>query len=298
MDRMLFKRWIKTVIIAGIMIALNIGITFGDDAFIDRRYILPFGQTGYDEQYFFLLLTQTAPYLALFLGFLLGVAVVKVILFFLKRNKNVEFVGFARADITHQKTWKAYLDRTLFSVLLSLNLWLMILNSVVLGFWIADPYKSSMYDGTGRLLYFVIAPWYWVCEFIAVLVFAMCAVILDSGLVAVFKRPEYRNYGDVTRVGTIVYNVVKGYLGITILISFLQTVTSPLGQEINIWTFPIVEMIFLLPFLVAMDLCKGFGRRRVVAAVKNSFPLQVLELDFKRVPVDTFEQIYNEGPRT
>ncbi len=292
MDKALLKRWIKTVILAGIIIALNIAVTFGDDAFLERRYILPIGQTGYDEQVFFLLLTQTAPYLALLLGFLLGVGVVKLILFFLKRNKKVEFVGFARADITHKTTWKSYLDRTLFSVLLALNLWLMILNSVVLGFWVAEPYKSTMYDGTGRLLYFVIAPWYWVCVFIAVLVFAMCAVILDSGLVAVFKRPEYRNYGDVTRVGTIVYNVVKGYLGITIIISFLQTLNSPLGQEFNIWTFPLMEMIYLLPFLVAMDLCKDFGRRRVVAAVQKSFPLQMLELDYKRLPVTTFDEIY------
>ncbi len=168
----------------------------------------------------------------------------------------------------------------------------MILNSVVLRFWVADPQKPFMYDGTGRLLAFVIMPWHLVCVFIAVLVFAMCAVILDSGLVTVIRRINFQNYGDVTRVGTIVYNVIKGYLGINIIISFLQILHSPLGQEFNIWSFPVNAMIFMLPFLVAMDLFKDFGRRRVLAVVKKAFHLQVLELDYKRVPVTTFDEIY------
>ena len=276
----------------GRYLALNFAITSGDRGALDPHYILPFGQTGFEQQIFFLLLAQTAPYLALLIGFFLGIGIVKVILFFLKRNKNVEFVGFARAEINRRSTWKSYADRTFFAVLFCLNLWLMILNSFVLGFWVSEAYKPDMYDSTGRLLYFVIAPWYWVCLFIAVLVFAICAVILDSGFVVVFKRPEYRNYADVTRVGTIVYNVMKGYLGINIIISFLHTLNSPLGQEINIWTFPIVMMVFLLPFLVAMDMWKDFGRRRVVTAVKKRFPLVVLELDYKSVPVESFEQIY------
>ncbi|MBD3340180.1 MAG: hypothetical protein GF353_13795 [Candidatus Lokiarchaeota archaeon] len=127
-----------------------------------------------------------------------------------------------------------------------------------------------MYDSDGRIYNFVFIPWYWLPIFVTTLLFAMCAAIQDSGLVTIRKLYGQSEFADTERVGDRIFAVVKGYAGVSVIINFYFLITTPLGREGSLVIYPLLAVIFMIPFIIAIDLFRNIGIMWIHKAVKSS----------------------------
>ena len=257
-----------------------------------KLYVLPFGETATDQQLFFFILAMTLPYLAIIIGFGLSYIVVIIYMRLIKLNKRFEFIGFSKVIQSEKLPKRRYLIHIIFGVLLSLNIWMIILGSDYLGIWVAEEYKDIMYDESGKLNNFPMVPWYWVPIFITTLMFALCSAIIDSGLVTVKKIPEHKMFSDTERVGDKIFGIVKGYAGISVILSFILILQTPLGREMSLVLYPILILIFLFPMIIAIDLLKDIGRRLIYKAIKSKYEPQLISLTFEKIKLTDRNEIY------
>ena len=240
-DKKILKTYIICLIISVSLLLLPMMLLGGDDAYNKLRlYNLPFGENARQQGLFFYLLALFAPLLAIFIGYGLAYIVVRVYCRFTKFSQRIEFVGYANIDRSGKYLRKRYLIQLIFGVLLCVNIWIALVTNIeIMEFWVAEEYKDLMYEDSGQMYNFPMVPWYWLPLFITTLVFAMCSVITDSGLVTIKKLSGQSEFSDTERVGDKLFGAVKGYAGISVIISFILLIQSPMGNEGSLVIYPI-----------------------------------------------------------
>ena len=76
-------------------------------------------------------------------------------------------------------------------------------------------------------------------------IFAMCAVIQDSGLVSVKKVSGQSEFEDTERIGDKIFGIVKGYAGISVIVGFISLIQTPLGGEVSLVLYPLMSFAYL-----------------------------------------------------
>ncbi len=229
------------------------------------------------------------PYLAIFLGYGLAYLVVRIYCKLTTFSKRTEFVGYARIDRSGKYLRKRYLIQLIFATLLCINIWIFLVSSTeIMQLFLSKKGIELMYDKiTGQMFNFPMVPWYWAPLFITSLVFALCAVIQDSGLVTIKKLSGHSEFADTERVGDKLFGIVKGYAGITVIINFYMLIITPLGKEGSLVIYPVLALILMIHLIIAIDMFRNVGIKWIHKAVKSSYPPQLIELSFTKTDIDT-----------
>ncbi|MFX1339313.1 MAG: hypothetical protein ACFFDK_11945 [Promethearchaeota archaeon] len=292
-DKAVLKYYIIGLVLI-VVVLISFGISNMNDYYSKLDlYTLPFGDTAGQVEMTMMLVAILAPYLALFIGYGLGALVVKIYCRFTKISKKIIFVGYAKLDRSGKYLRKRYLLQLLFATVLCINIWIYLVTNVeLMTLFLSDEGKKRMFDShTGQMFAFVMFIWYWVPLFIATLVFAMCAVIQDSGLVSIKKISGQSEFVDTERVGDLLFGFIKGYAGISVIINFYLLLTTPLGREGSLIIFPLLAAILMFHLIIAIDLFRSVGVKWVHKVVKGYYPPQLIELTFNKTDIDPNELI-------
>lgn len=212
-----------------------------------------------------------------------------------KLSKRIEFVGYASIDRTPKYLKKRYIIQIIFAVLLCVNIWIVLVsNENIMKFWLTEEGIETMEGSEGQYYNFVFVPWYWIPAFITSLVFAMSIVIVDSGLVLVRKLHGQTDFSDTERVGDKMFSIIKGYAGISVILSFIQLIQSPRGNEASLVLYPLLALIIILPFIFAIDLFRGFGIKLIFSAVKSYYTPQLIKISFEKTEISGYKEILNQ----
>ena len=294
---MIDKKVLKFYIIALIVSSLPIIATIvmgGSDTYDQLDlYNTPFGTNARQVQAIYMIIAVVVPYLAIFIGYALAYVIVRIYCKLTKYSKRIEFVGYARIDRSGTYLRKRYLTHIIIATLLCINIWIILVsNGELMKFFLSEEGKEKMYvKETGQMLNFPMVIWYWLPVFIASIVFAMCAVIQDSGLVSITKLSGQSEFADTERVGDRFFAIVKGYAGIAVIINFYLLLTTPLGQEGSLVIYPILALVLMGHAIVAIDMFRNVGIKWIHKAVRSSYPPQLIELSYNKIDIDPKELI-------
>lgn len=293
-EKNLKKYWIISVAATGLLFLFISLFSLGDKVLKNKIYTVPIGETGVQQQFLLNLLWVLLPYLALLIGYGLAYLIVRLYAQFSKISQRIEFMGFARVKRSRKAVMRRYIYQLLYGVLLCMNIFfIFVQNENFLKFWVAEDYQSQMYHTDGRLYNFPMVPWYWVPLFITVFIFTVCWSMIDSGLVSVKKIWGYGDFLDTERVGSIAFGIVKGYAGISVIITFLVILQSPLGLEGSLVVYPLIAFIQLLQFIIAIDLSKNIGRKLIWKGISQHYRPKVIELNFQISDVKDFKDLFH-----
>jgi len=293
-DKKMLRIYLIALVVSFIPIVFAIINGFVDNHANDNFYKLPFGNTNYVHQLFFYLFAYLIPYLAIFLGYALAYLAVRLFCKFSKFSKRIQFVGYAQTERTGKYLKRRYLIQILFAVLLCINIWVIIVdNDFLMQFWLTQAGLDHMLGPQGQYFNFVFVPWYWTPIFLTALVFALCSVIMDSGLVSVKKLSGQSEFSDTERVGDKLFSIVKGYAGISVVLSFIILIQSPKGNETSLVLFPIFALCFVLHVIVAIDLFRNIGKKWVFKASKRYYEPQMIKLSFDKTEISNFKDLLN-----
>ena len=156
-------------------------------------------------------------------------------------------------------------------------------------FWEIHGRDIMIDDSTGQMFNFPMVLWYWAPCFLMALLFSMCAVIQDTGLVSLRKLSGQSDFKDTERVGDLLFGLVKGYAGISVIINFYLLLTTPLGQEGSLRMYPILAIILTFHVIIAIDMFRNTGVKWIQKAVKKYYPPQLIEMSFKQSDIDPNE---------
>lgn len=287
LDKKVLKYYLIALIFPAIIVVLST-IQSSDEWLNEQMlYNLPFVNTSGQATIFFYAMALIVPYLGIILGYALAAVIVKIFCRFTKFSKRIEFVGYARTDRSGNYLRKRYLIQFIFATLLCINIWVALVSSEkILSLLLSEAGKESMYDEDGRIFNFVLVAWYWLPAFISALLFAICAVIQDSGLVTIKRLSGQSEFADTERVGDRIFGLVKGYAGISVILNFYLLITTPLGKEGSLVLYPLVALLLMIHIIIAIDLLRNIGIKWIHKAVKSSYPPQLIELSFKKTDID------------
>ena len=164
-------------------------------------------------------------------------------------------------------------------------------NDTLMRLWLTPDGLSNMEGTEGQYLNFVFVPWYWVPIFITALVFALCSAIMDAGLVSVKQLSGQSEFSDTERVGDKIFSIVKGYAGISVIMSFIVLIQSPRGNEGSLVLFPIFALCFILHIIVAIDVFRNIGKKWVFKAAKKYYDPQMIKLSFEKTEISDFKDL-------
>jgi len=250
----------------------------------NRLYILPFGATGGQQAIIFQIMAILLPIPTIFIGYGLAYLVVGLYSRLTKFSKRITFVGYARIDRSGPYLRRRYLLHLIFGALLATNIWVVIVsNPTLMEFWMSADGLAVKYHGSSSTYQqFAYTPWYWAPLVLVVLIFAMCAVIQDTGLVSVKKLSGQSTFEDTERIGDKLFGIVKGYAGISVIISFVNLLLTPLGNELSLVFYPLQAMMYLLHLIIAIDLFREVGRKWIFKAVKHHYNPQLIEMSYTK----------------
>ncbi|MCP4764593.1 MAG: hypothetical protein GY870_22655 [archaeon] len=259
-------------------------------------FTLPFGVNNDQHFLFFYLLAIIAPYFAIFLGYGLAYIVVRVYCRLSKFSKKIEFVGYANIDRSKKYLRKRYIIQLIFCSLLCMNIWIyLVSNQDIMEYLVTEAGKERMYSKiTEKMFNFPMVPWYWVPLFISILVFSLCIVIVDSGLVTVKKISGQSNFSDTERLGDRIFSFVKGYAGISVILNFIALISTEMGGELSLVLYPLMAIIQLIHLIIAIDLFRNVGRKWIFNAVKSYYPPQKIELNFDKKEIADFKELLDQ----
>ena len=290
-DKKVLKFYLIGLIFSALIVIIPAISNFSSEHMQSLVYTIPIGANGYQQSLFFYILAFLIPYVTIFIGYALAYIVVRIYTRFTKFSKRIEFVGYANTDRSGHYLRRRYIIHLIFASLLATNIWIMIVtNPGLMQFWLTDASIERMYATDGSMLNFTMIPWYWVPLVIVVPIFAMCAVIQDSGLVSVRKLSGQSEFADTERIGDKIFGIVKGYAGISVIFSFISLIQSPLGLEMSLVLYPLNAMTYLLHLIIAMDLFRDVGKKWIIKAVKHNYTPQIIEMSYiKKDIADTNE---------
>jgi hypothetical protein len=258
-----------------------------------KVYTLPIGATGAQQAFFFYLFAILLPYPTIILGYGLAYLVVRLYTRLTKISKRITFVGYANIERSGHYYRRRYLIQLIFGALLATNVWIMIVtNPNLMKFWLSTEGQAIAFStSTGALQQFTYTPWYWVPLMFVTPIFAMCAVIQDSGLISVKKVSGQSEFEDTERIGDKIFGIVKGYAGISVIIGFITLIQSPQGGEMSLLFYPMMALVFLLHLIIAIDLFRDIGRKWIFKAVKPYYSPQLLELSYSKKDITDINDV-------
>lgn len=295
-DKKIFKYFLITFIALLSLVFILLFMRGGNDSHsVANFYTLPFGEINLEKYSFFFLLALISPIIAIFLGYLLAYIVVILFCKVSKLSKRIEFIGYAAIDRTPKYLRKRYIIQLIFAVLLSLNIWIILVNNEsIMQFWLNDSGLDSMEGSEGQYYNFVFIPWYWLPAFLTSLVFSMCIVIMDSGLVLVRQLRGQKDFSDTERVGDKMFSIVKGYAGISVILGFIELIQSPRGNEASLVLYPMLAFLFILPAILGIDAFRGFGIKLIFKAVKPYYLPQLIKLNFEKTEITKYQDLLKQ----
>ncbi len=226
------------------------------------------------------------------IGYVLGSMFIRIFVKLAKPGKKIQFIGFARIQLSPIVQWKQILTRVFFGVLLSVNFWILLFQYNMFPFWIKPEYYDRMYSVNGSMLNFPMIPWYWLPNAITCFLLTICFMILDSGLVYVKKVPEHPDFSDTERVGNILWSIVKGYAGIVVVLNFVSLISTPLGMEGSLVLYPMLAACYVFFIVTTIDLFKPWGQKLSFNAVKASRNPEIIAMEYKTSPVADRKDLY------
>jgi hypothetical protein len=116
---------------------------------------------------------------------------------------------------------------------------------------------------------------------------------MDSGLVSVKKLSGQSEFSDTERVGDKLFSIVKGYAGISVILSFIVLIQSPRGNEGSLILFPIFALCFVLHVIVAIDVFRNIGKKWIFKASKRYYEPQMIKLSFDKTEISDFKNLLN-----
>jgi hypothetical protein len=286
------KRWFYALIFESVFTLMLIISNYADDFNQTAKYIFPTGVDGYTQQTFFILLQFFMPFVMVPIGTLLSPLFVRLYLSISKRVKSIEMVGYARYEESKREVRYHYVTRVIFGALLCVNIWVILLQSNAFSFWVTPTSRGAMFNEAGTMFNFPMVPWYWFPLAITGLLFSICILILDSGLVFVKKIREHAQFSDTERVGSLLWNIVKGYAGVSVIINFSIWMLTPYGREASMLTYPFMTAAQIVFTIATIDLMRNWGRHLIFNAVKKNRPPEIIALDYKRTPIQDLKELY------
>lgn len=293
LDKKVLKFYLIGLIFSALIIIIPAISNAGDENMQTIVYTLPIGATGAQQAMVFYLMAFLIPYATIFIGYGLAYVVVRIYTRLTKLSKRIEFVGYANTDRSGHYLRRRYIIHLIFASLLATNIWIMLVtNPATMQFWLTDASIARMYDTTtGAILNFPMISWYWLPLVIVTPVFAMCAVIQDSGLVSIRKLSGQSEFADTERIGDKIFGIVKGYAGISVILGFVTLLQSPLGFERSLVLYPLNAMTFLIHIIIAIDLFRDVGKKWVIKAVKHNYPPQIIELSYTKKDIGDINEL-------
>ena len=292
-DKKLLKIYLIGLIISAIPVFIIPTITNISDATMQYNlYTIPFSEIGWQQAIFFNLIAFLVPYLMIFLGYVLAFIVVLIYTRLTKLSKRIEFVGYANTDRSGHYLRRRYIIQIFFATLLATNVWIsLVTNPAVMVFFLTEEAQGIMYSESGAMYNFPMIALYWVPLVVVVPIIAMCAVMQDSGLVSIKKLSGQSEFADTERIGDKLFGLVKGYAGISVIISFFMLIQSPMGGELSLVLYPLLAMIMLLHLIIAIDLFRNMGRKLIFKAAKRVYPPQIIEMSYDKKDIADFKDL-------
>ena len=115
----------------------------------------------------------------------------------------------------------------------------------------------------------ILLPWLWISVMITFTLSIACWVILDLGLIVARKKSRHLNYKSVRKVGDIIYKAIKGYVGISIILSWILFIFR---INIGIAVFPGNVFFFSILILFILDWFKPFSNKFITRAIRKNYP--------------------------
>jgi hypothetical protein len=253
-------------------------------------YTFPPFATGADQEAFFMGIMFLLPLLMIPLGVLLSSLFISLYLRLYKHSKKIQFIGFARIQPGAAATRKRYLNQMIFGVLLCINVWVLLFQTGAFSFWVL-PGREMIDPDTGRMFTFPMEPWWWLPISVTVLVISVAYCILDSGLVYVKRIVEHPQFSDTERVGSQLWNLIKGYAGISVVVSFISLLFAEYGQDAANFTFPVYMALALFFYMAILEWLADWGRRFLFKTVQQQKVPEIIDLSYTTTPITTFDQL-------
>ncbi|MFX0102708.1 MAG: hypothetical protein ACFFCS_24285 [Candidatus Hodarchaeota archaeon] len=248
-------------------------------------FIFPNFLEGWVQRAFWYCIVPVLILVCVLLGFLLGTLITRFYVKFNKSKKDMLYIGFAKFHEENSDARKRILSRVIIGVFLCLNIWLLLFEYNVFEFWVKPEHLGGMYTSDGRMNQFPMGPWYWLPPTVTSILFAICFVIMDSGLVYAKKVPQHPNFSDTQRIGDFFWNLVKGYAGVMIILSFIEILLTPLGRELSLLLYPALAAAHTFFAIILSDHLMPWGRALVFNAFKKESRPEFIDLDYKVEPV-------------
>jgi hypothetical protein len=285
------KRWLLGLSGLFILFISAFAISLGDAYGMTPFFLFPSTTDGRIQQVFWYFMILIMSTLGVVVGMLIASLVVRSYVKSSKIQSSIQLLGFAKYNENTKVLISHFISRIVFGVLFCVNIWVMLFDYNVFELWVKPEYLSQMYQGE-TMLNFPMVPWYWVPTTLVAILFSIAFVILDSGLVMVKKVPEHPDFSDTERVGNLFWNIVKGYAGISGILSFIQLILTPLGREGSLVSYPFMALVGVFYVITTIDLLKTWGCKRIFEAVKKEIPPEIIGLDYKRTPINDSKQLF------
>jgi len=286
------RRWIRALLFTLVITIFSEIFNMFDEYASRPYYIFPSVDSGYLQHAFWSFLPLITGFCMIPLGYLLGSFIIRFYIKLTKSNSMIQNIGFARIKEDSQIIKKKYLNRILFGILLCVNLWVLFFQYDIFKLTIKPEYHNDMYNAnTGAMLNFPMVAWYWLPITITSLVFSICFVILDSGLVFIKKIPEHPEFSDTQRVGDLFWNMIKGYAGVSVILNFILLIITPMGKEASLVLYPFIAFLYLVFVIASMDLLGKWGRNLIFNVVKKERNPIIITLEYKTTEINQSEEL-------
>ena len=249
---------------------------FSEDAFNknDAIYVFPPSNSFLVQKFILNCLILIGVFIGVLLGLLLAYFITLIYLRFISlfvKPNNFEF-GYTKIEpsLTPIIT---ILIRALFMGFFTMSiLFVFVENNTLSSFWWinAGDYQTLITNQVfGIYSEEILLPWSWISVIITFALSIACWVILDLGLIVVRKKSRHLNYKSVSKVGDIIYKALKGYVGISIILSWILFISR---INTGIAVFPINAFFFSILILFILDWFKPFSNKFITRAIIKNYP--------------------------
>ncbi|MFO8018969.1 MAG: hypothetical protein R6U96_10060, partial [Promethearchaeia archaeon] len=91
---------------------------------------------------------------------------------------------------------------------------------------------------------------------------------------------------------SVIFRIVKGYTGISVIMTFILNLQGPLGLAGSFVTYPMIAFVQLIHLIIAIDLFKNVGRKLIWKAISHIHTPKVIDLNFQISDVKNFRDLF------
>lgn len=276
-----------TLILFGIIVIIGTDLVnlFTEDAFSDNDavYIFPPINSFLVQKFILNCLILVGVVVGIILGLIVAYFLTFIILWFVStssKNKimkrlvkpdNFEF-GFVKIEPSLTPITTILLRAFFMGFFTMSILFVFVENDTLSSFFWIDLliYQTTITNQTfGIYSEDILLPWSWISVIITFTLSIACWIILDSGLIVIRKKSRHLNYKNVSKVGDIVYKAIKGYVGISIILSWILFIFR---INTGITVFPMNAFLFSILILFILDWMRPFSNKLIKKAITKNFP--------------------------